>query len=444
MFSDLNSELYSWIRGAILLLFLINAGLYLQNGKRLFLNYSLYLLFVFLYFIKSVVPESFHQFYSLFGYSFLFLSFVFYIEFERILLTTSVNTPRWDKYFKFEQYSIVIGASILPFVQYLFGSHVLITVVFILLNLLSVFTVLTYFEISKIKGRNAYNFIIGSSFFLIFGNWGIYYRFLNRNSIENLLFEPVFFCYLGVMLEAFMFTYIMGNIFEQVLEKKTDLKIQYALKQKEAAELKMSALQSQMNPHFIFNSLNSINNFVLKNKKEEASDYITSFSKLIRRILKNSENSEISLFLELEVLDIYVDLERKRVTGGFEFHKEIDPLLNLHEISVPPLFLQPYIENSIWHGLAGKEGEKRIDLTILKKKEEVVIFIRDNGVGINEKVKSQNKKSSKRKFFGSLATEKRIKLLHESSKVDITTVNILEKESSGTEVCIKFPLRKDN
>ena len=232
----------------------------------------------------------------------------------------------------------------------------------------------------------------------------------------------------------------MGKTFKQILEKKSNLKVQYALKQKETAELKMTALQSQMNPHFLFNCLNSINNFILKNEKEEASDYITSFSKLVRKILKNSESLEISLFEELEVLEMYVSLEKTRLLGGFSFIKEIDESLNIHEIMVPPLFLQPFIENSIWHGLAGKVGEKEIVISIKKEAFDLVITVEDNGIGIDSEVMEQNRVSSKRKFFGSYATEKRIKLMHPKNSVKISTSNISSNTDSGTRVEIVFPL----
>jgi sensor histidine kinase YesM len=442
MFSDLNSEFFSWIRGGLLLLFLINFGLYFQNKKRLFLNYSLYLLFVFIFFLEPVVPVGYKLFYDFFGYSFFFFSFFFYTEFERVLLSSKYTVPLWDRYLVVKKYTVLVVSISFPLVYYFLGPEVFFLEVFVFSSALSIFVIRTYFVIYKIKERNVGFFIFGSSSFLLLGNIGSFFKVINRSDLDALAFDPLVFVYIGVMFEAMVFTNIMGNIFKQILEKKANLKVQYALKQKETAELKMTALQSQMNPHFLFNSLNSINNFVLKNEKEEASEYITSFSKLVRLTLKNSENLQISLHEELVVLETYIGLERTRLSGGFEFIKEIEGGLDLHNVFVPPLFLQPYIENSIWHGLAGKTGLKTIHLSVFIEGVNVVIQVKDNGVGVNMDVIERNRRSSKRKSFGSYATEKRIKLMYNSDRVSILTENITEHDCTGTKVSIVFPLRK--
>ena len=135
------------------------------------------------------------------------------------------------------------------------------------------------------------------------------------------------------------------------------------LRQK-ASELEMQALRAQMNPHFIFNSLNSINNFILKNDKTQASDYLIKFSKLIRLILENSTQPLISLSQELDALELYIDLERLRFEYRFDFQIVHDPELDMTSIKVPPLILQPFIENAIHHGLMPKQGEGLVKLNI--------------------------------------------------------------------------------
>ena len=201
----------------------------------------------------------------------------------------------------------------------------------------------------------------------------------------------------------------------------------------------MTTLQSQMNPHFLFNSLNSINNFVLKNEVEKASDYITKFSKLIRVILNSSSSPTSSLTEELKILALYVKLEQMRVTGGFKYIVNIDKNLNLDSIKVPPLFLQPFIENAIWHGIMKKEGEKIINLTIKEDKGNVLCTVLDNGIGIN-KTKEQTYLLQKRKFFGARATENRIRILHQNKGVHIETKDISTDTNTGTQVLISFPL----
>jgi LytS/YehU family sensor histidine kinase len=204
----------------------------------------------------------------------------------------------------------------------------------------------------------------------------------------------------------------------------------------------MTALQSQMNPHFLFNSLNSINNFVLKNEIEKASDYITKFSRLIRVILKSSSSLTIPLSEELGILALYVKLEQMRIKGGFEYIVNIGGDINLEEIKVPPLFLQPYIENSIWHGIMLVSTEKKIHLSIQKVDNKIQCEVTDNGIGIDKTTEESHKKINRRKFFGAQATEDRIKLLHRNIDVAVDISDISDENSTGTKVTIIFPIYK--
>ncbi|WP_139957216.1 sensor histidine kinase [Flavicella sediminum] len=442
MFNDFHAEVFSWIRGALLVLFLINFTVFLQNKNKLFLFYSLYLLCIFLYFLKPIVPYFLVDFYTYCNYSILYLSFVFYVQFARILISTKRKLPAWDVYFVLEIKVLLVFVVLIPLVHFLFGAHVYRLIVFVFSVLIALFSIISYFALAKVKGRNVGYFIFGSVTFLLLGNVSTFSRVLIGNEeMIALGIEPMIFTYVGALIDAFVFTFIMGRIFVQIVEKKSVFKVQYLLKQKEAAELKMTALQSQMNPHFLFNSLNSINNFVLKNNIDEASEYITSFSKLIRQILANSERSEITLAEELELLEVYIGLEKVRISGGFEFVKSIDPQLNLNSISVPPLFLQPFIENSIWHGLVDKKGKKRIELKLLKQGAYIHMTIEDNGIGIKNSRKQKKKLLTKKKFFGATATEKRIKLLYDSSDVFISINDLENKDKQGTIVKLIFPLK---
>src|SRR5258708_26049998 len=126
----------------------------------------------------------------------------------------------------------------------------------------------------------------------------------------------------------------------------------------------MEGLRSQMNPHFIFNCLNAINRFILKDESEAASDYLTKFSRLIRMVLNNSRHSLISLDDEIEVLRLYLDMERLRFKNSFDYSIIImNNELPAGDIYIPPLLLQPFIENAIWHGLMHKEGGGHLSVT---------------------------------------------------------------------------------
>jgi LytS/YehU family sensor histidine kinase len=263
--------------------------------------------------------------------------------------------------------------------------------------------------------------------------------YLGKESFLANGFQPMSFVYFGAILQSIIFSVIIGFIIKKMEQKSKNAEVRLANKLKEIEELKMTALQSQMNPHFLFNSLNSINNFVLKNEVEKASDYITKFSRLIRAILNSSSSPTSTLADELGILSLYVKLEQMRVTGGFNYIVNIDKKLPLDSIKVPPLFLQPFIENAIWHGIMKKEGDKIIELTVRESNGLVLCIIKDNGVGINS-AKQNNKMDKKRKFYGAKATENRIKILYKNENVKISTTDISDGKNTGTEVKISFPL----
>ncbi len=145
---------------------------------------------------------------------------------------------------------------------------------------------------------------------------------------------------------------------------------------------KMQALRAQMNPHFIFNCLSSINNFVLKNETEAASDYLTKFSRLIRTVLNNSKRSFIPLEDELEMVRLYLEMESLRFKGSFTYRIDRDEKIEPSTIFIPPLLIQPFVENAIWHGLLHKaDPGGRLDISVKVEKNILICIIEDNGVG---------------------------------------------------------------
>ncbi|HEX5023968.1 MAG TPA: histidine kinase, partial [Agriterribacter sp.] len=151
--------------------------------------------------------------------------------------------------------------------------------------------------------------------------------------------------------------------------------------QKEKKDLEMYALRAQMNPHFIFNSLSSINRFILINRTEEASDYLTKFSRLIRMTLHNSEKSLITLESELEALRLYLDLERLRFKNAFDYSISFINAVDVSSVFIPPLLIQPFAENAIWHGLLHKDGPGCLDIEMSVEENVLICTITDNGIG---------------------------------------------------------------
>jgi len=440
MLLDFHSEIYSWIRGGLFVLFIYHLLIFFQNKSKLYLYYSLFLLAMTIYLVQHVVSDSFSGFYDYFNFSIQFLAYAAYVGFARDLLDTRTHMLRWDKYFELVSKVLVALAVIFIVIQFFLGYDFQIKAFTIVAPLLSIFTfVVFYFILAEIKDNFSRYFVIGGLIYLILTNVSYLEVFIGSDYFAKHGVQPMFFMYLGVILQSIIFSIIIGFTIKRIEQKSKNAEVRLAVKLKEMEELKMTALQSQMNPHFLFNSLNSINNFVIKNDVEKASDYITKFSKLIRVILNSSSSPTSTLSEELGILALYVKLEQMRVSGGFDYKVNIDNKLNLENIKVPPLFLQPFIENSIWHGIMKKEGEKTIELSIKEKNGNVLCLIIDNGIGYN-KTQEETHLSQKRKFYGAKATENRIRILHQNKDVQINVRDISSDSNTGTEVSISFPL----
>jgi sensor histidine kinase YesM len=234
----------------------------------------------------------------------------------------------------------------------------------------------------------------------------------------------------------------------EVLSKQAKidrLERQQARYDKTLAEMKISALQSQMNPHFIFNSLNSIKRYIIDNEKENAVYYLNKFSKLIRRVLATTREKEISLADELETMELYVGIENIRFNKSIDFKIEIEEGLQVNTIKVPTLILQPFLENAIWHGLSLKDGKKKLEIKIEKKgKKYIEIHIIDNGIGRKRSAEIKKKKIHQRDSIGIKLTEERLKNFAKGYKSKYALVYTdLEDHNlniTGTKVTLQLPI----
>ena len=441
MLLDFHSEIYSLIRGGLFVLFVYHFLIFLQNRSKLYLYYSLYLFALTIYLFQNLFLSEVEIVKHYINFSIQFLAYASYIAFARELVDSRTLLITWDKYFEIGIKVLLILAPIFILIQFLFGYDFQIKAFTVVAPLLTIFTLITLYIIyNKVKVLSTIYFVIGSLIYTIFANISFLELIIGEEFFTNLGVNSMFFLYVGILLQALIFSVIIGSIIKKIEQKSKNAEIKLAIKLKEMEELKMTALQSQMNPHFLFNSLNSINNFILKSEVEKASDYITKFSKLIRVILNSSSSPTSRLSEELEILALYVKLEQMRVTGGFSYTVKVGKKIRMEMIKVPPLFLQPFIENAIWHGIMKKEGEKKIELSIREEEGDVLCIIQDNGIGIN-KAKELAHMSQKRKFLGAKATEDRIRMLYQNKDVHIVTKDISSKTQTGTQVSIRFPLQ---
>lgn len=224
-------------------------------------------------------------------------------------------------------------------------------------------------------------------------------------------------------------------------EKLRSENIQSELWQK-AAELEMQALRAQMNPHFIFNCLSSINRFIIKNETEAASDYLTRFSRLIRMVLINSQKSLITLEDEIEMLRLYLDMERLRFKNSFDYDIHFKNTVDAGAIFIPPLLLQPFCENAIWHGLMHKDGRRNLDIAMNMQDKVLNCTITDNGVGRGKAAELKSKSAEKDKSMGLQITRERLALLNKDkgAQTSYTLEDLFDENgnSAGTKVNLKI------
>ena len=249
----------------------------------------------------------------------------------------------------------------------------------------------------------------------------------------------------GILMILLLGVILFRNIIlKRKNEKLGNEKTQTDLKHK-ATELEMQALRAQMNPHFIFNCLSSINRFVLKNETEAASDYLTKFSRLIRMALNNSNKTFITLEDELATLKLYMDMERLRFKNSFDYNISFTNSIDTDNVYVPPLLLQPFVENAIWHGLMHKEGQGRLEIELCIEDKTLTCTMTDNGIGRKKAAVLKSKSAEKQKSLGLQITHERLALLNlnmnEQTSFNFEDIIDDEGNDAGTRVILKIRYR---
>jgi len=287
---------------------------------------------------------------------------------------------------------------------------------------------------------------------------------------------PIVFLLLGLTIEAICFSFALTYrsklvlIEKNALQKNYNQQLESALQQrtgelllqnqvledqkikqiqtefaKKIAETEMVALRAQMNPHFIFNCLNSIKLYTLENDSQTASEYLTKFSQLIRLVLENSRSEKVSLQKELETLKLYIELEAMRFKDKVKYQINVVPHIDQQYIELPPLLLQPYVENAIWHGLMHKSEGGSIWIDISQPEEFLLhIEITDDGIGREKAREHKSKSATRQKSFGLKMTSERLDAINHiyQTKTEVQIIDLKDTadKSSGTKVIIEIPL----
>lgn len=353
--------------------------------------------------------------------------------------------------------------------------------IYIFIPFLLIITVFAFYFAYKTPKKLGFFIITGILFYNIFAYMALYKTVMQTES------EPLIYFFIGILLESLVFMFGLGykikliynekinaqekiiseQIENQLLKERYGQELENKLKkqanelirtqkkaekeklnfvkigfEKELNHLHLTSLQSQMNPHFIFNALNSIKVFLIENNKEKAVYYLNKFSKLIRKILESSRIESHSLEEELELISLYLSIENIRFDDSIQVSIETDPGISLSNIKIPPLILQPFVENAIWHGLMLSKEEKKIAIKVYKQDNEVKVSLVDNGVGRDAAFSLKKKKSFKKKSVGLKMTEERISFFNQKHQLNYSfkIVDLKDKEgnSMGTEVQFSF------
>ena len=268
--------------------------------------------------------------------------------------------------------------------------------------------------------------------------------------LENLLMLSF-----GILLEIVVFALALAYRIQLIDREKIETQRAYieeieqrTIYEKRIAEVEMLALRSQMNPHFLFNSLNTIEYFVLKGDEEKATRYLSNFSRLLRLTLNHSNEETVRLSEEVLGLRLYLELEATRFGDEFHYTIEADAALDQDDVRLPPLLLQPFVENAIWHGLRQSEWpDKRLWIRLLVQDEQTLRFeIEDNGIGRRQAADLKSRSATQRKSFGMDITRQRIDLFNKNyaSRLSIDLIDLENNGQTGTLVRMTYQLRPVN
>jgi len=477
--------------GFLLALGLYHFLLYFQNKEKTFLYYSLYAFLVFIYtyhraehFILADISKPLLPF---FAFTYDAMKWIY----ATVYLLFAIN------FVDLHKHNQKLSNLLNRFIQISFASILILTIYAIVTNnkevldvtynfvyLPIIFTLSVYilWAIWRTKSEVKYYLLIGAGIYLVVTTYSHYLTYTGKP------FRVLF--YAATAFEMILFALGLGKKQKLVLEEKNrwkDKVIQeqnekLALKElltkeldreiikkkeqisllhrdKEAdrilknqlenstqiLQLRMQAVQAQMNPHFLFNSLTAIKNYIIKNNQKDAVVYLTRFAKLLRMILENAKRQEISLKKEIELLKLYVEIENIRFKNAIDFQFIVDKYVDTSSIKVPPLIFQAFIENAIWHGLSPKKGDKRLSFKAENDGEFIKIEIEDNGIGRAKALEISNRKSLTipRESLGIKLTIERLEIytqaLQAKYKIDFIDLYDENEEAVGTKIVIHIP-----
>ncbi len=412
--------------GACSIIFLTFLVIYLNTKKPEFLFYALYVFFSAIYLSGYNIPVLHSFFESKIGFWIIIVSQIlinlFYLIFAKLYLDTSKYYPLLNGIIKMVVLVLLLLISSHVFTYFFAFYEAQENILDFQRGLMTLFGVFSMIYLLYKPKDMLVIFIVMGSFIYMVGALGYLFT-VNKH-----------YMMVGSILEILVFSLGLAYKIKLDYEDKLDL-------QKEVSAKEISAKSAQMNPHFIFNSLNSIQHLILKNDKVSALTYLSKFGKLTRNVLESSHMATVTLAEEISLLKSYLELESLRFDNSFEYLIEIDQNIETENVEVPLMLIQPFVENALIHGLIGKKtGVKKLTLRFLKDDDFYVIQIEDNGIGRHSLQNASGKIQQKSR--GMEITEKRLKMLN-TQEQNKNSVEIIDKydsngQPSGTKVIIRI------
>jgi len=484
IWNPFESGLLTFFAGVLTILGVYHFLLYFQQKIRAYLFYSLYLFFVFLSLFRYGSGGYFdilQKYFLDYKYFLTEITFVVYLLFAYSFLEMKRQAPRWNKYVMMANFFFLGIAILIQSISFFVGGeHLRVLGYNFFLIYMPILAVLSYYPIIK-RPIPLKFYLIAGSLVLFLGWLGPVLVYQLNLGKENFKIAAGFFLLSGIF-EVLLFSLGLGHKQKLLLQENKQakkelmrqnkaneelrLRVQQKLEQnvetlskqiemdkierltaqyeKELAELKVSFLRSQMNPHFIFNSLNSIKLYIINNEKENAIYYLNKFSKFIRKVLDATREKVSSLAEEIQTIELYVNIENIRFDNQISFSVEIKDDLEPEGIKVPSLILQPFVENAIWHGLPLVK-QKQLSIKIEKDNPvEIKIIVEDNGVGMERSKEINRQKFHRRRSVGLKITRERLQTFYRDyeGSYSLTYSDLyLEEANKGTRVTLKLPLK---
>lgn len=414
--------------GVCLVMFILTFAFFITSRNFEFLFYSLYILWLFTYLngplliANNIIFNNYsirvHWFFQIVQVL-INLCYVYFVSFY---LATKKDYPILNHIIKYIIYTLVIIIILDSFFLYFKYFEAAIYIMNIQRLIMTLFGIGGMIYLLLIaKNRLAY-FIVAGSFLFMIGTLGFFFT----KSCDYMM--------AGATLEIIIFA--LGLAYKIHQEHKEKL-----LFEKESFINNCKALRAQINPHFIFNSLGSIQHLIVFEKKEAALKYLAKFSHLMRNLLENSIETNIVLSDEINLLHQYLELEALRFDTSFEYTIHVDDTLNANAEEVPILIIQPFVENAILHGLLNKKGgDKKLSIGFRKEKNHIICEVDDNGIGrsVAKNINSSYRKPTKSR--GLEVTEKRLQRFHQSEEKNIEIIDKMDNygKPMGTRVIIKI------